>query len=115
MSCCFVRSFFYGVAGVFMDLLKGSVNKVFFRFLFAAIGSVLITCIYSLVDCIMVGQYEGPDGASALAVVMPVWNMMFAFANLFGLGGSVLMSNLRGKGRGADGNRIFLPYSTVLF
>ncbi len=107
MFCCFVRSFFYGVAGVFMDLLKGSVNKVFFRFLFAAIGSVLITCIYSLVDCIMVGQYEGPDGASALAVVMPVWNMMFAFANLFGLGGSVLMSNLRGKGRGADGNRMF--------
>ena len=96
MSCCFVRSFFYGVAGVFMDLLKGNVNKVFFRFLFAAIGSVLITCIYSLVDCIMVGQYEGPDGASALAVVMPVWNMMFAFANLFGLGGSSLISRCLG-------------------
>ena len=66
-----------------MDLLKSNVNKVFFRYLFAAIGSALITSIYSLVDCIMVGQYEGPDGASALAVVMPIWNMMFAFALLF--------------------------------
>lgn len=90
-----------------MDLLKSNVNKVFFRYLFAAIGSALITSIYSLVDCIMVGQYEGPDGASALAVVMPIWNMMFAFALLFGLGGCVLMSNLRGKGMHREGNAMF--------
>lgn len=90
-----------------MDIIKGSVNRVYFRYLFAAMGSALITSIYSLVDCIMVGQYEGPDGTSALAVVMPVWNMIFAFALLFGVGGSVLMSNLRGQGRREDGNRAF--------
>lgn len=90
-----------------MDLIKGDANKVFFRFLFPAIGSALITCIYSLVDSIMVGQYAGPSGTSALAVVMPVWNMIFALSNLFGLGGSVLMSNLRGGGDGEGGNRIF--------
>lgn len=90
-----------------MDLLKSNVNKIFFKYLFAAIGSALITSIYSIVDCIMVGQYEGPDGTSALAVVMPIWNMMFAFALLFGLGGSVLMSNLRGKGMHRQGNAMF--------
>lgn len=90
-----------------MDILKGSVNRVYFRYLFAAMGSALITSIYSLVDCIMVGQYEGPDGTSALAVVMPVWNMIFAFALLFGVGGSVLMANMRGQGRREDGNRAF--------
>ena len=90
-----------------MDLLKSNVNKIFFRFLFAALGSALITSVYSLVDCIMVGRYEGPDGTAALAVVMPVWNMIFAFANLFALGGSVLMSNLRGGGRHEKGNMMF--------
>ena len=87
-----------------MDLLKSNVNKIFFRFLFAALGSALITSVYSLVDCIMVGRYEGPDGTAALAVVMPVWNMIFAFAKLFALGGSVLMSNLSGGGRHEKGN-----------
>lgn len=100
--CCFVRPFLFT-----MDVLKNSVNKIYLRYLFAAMGSALITSIYSLVDCIMVGQYEGPDGTSALAVVMPVWNMIFAFALLFGVGGSVLMSNLRGQNRREDGNRAF--------
>jgi Na+-driven multidrug efflux pump len=32
----------------------------------------MITSVYSLVDMAMVGQYQGPDGTAALAVVAPV-------------------------------------------
>lgn len=81
-----------------MDLLTRPVKPLYFRYLAACFGSSLITSIYALVDCIVVGQYEGPDGAAALAVIMPLWSMFFSLGMLFGVGGAVLMSTARGAG-----------------
>lgn len=81
-----------------MDLLTRPIRPLYFRYLAACFGSSLITSIYALVDCIVVGQYEGPDGAAALAVIMPLWSMFFSLGMLFGVGGAVLMSTARGAG-----------------
>ncbi len=83
-----------------MDFLNGKIKNIHFKYLSAAFGSALITSIYSIVDMAMVGQYHGPDGAAALAVVAPVWNIIYSFGLLMGIGGSVLFSTIRGK---ADG------------
>ena len=40
----------------------------------------------------MVGQYQGPTGTAALAVVAPVWNIIYSLGLLTGIGGSVLLS-----------------------
>lgn len=92
-----------------MNLLTDKIRKVFFRYLGAAFGSALITSIYSIVDMAMVGQYHGPDGSAALAVVMPVWNIIYSIGLLMGIGGSVLFSTLRGKGKEniRESNRYF--------
>ena len=45
----------------------------------------------------MVGQYHGPEGSAALAVVAPVWNIIYSLGLLMGIGGSVLFSTVRGK------------------
>ena len=45
----------------------------------------------------MVGQYQGPEGTAALAVVSPVWNIIYSLGLLMGIGGSVMFSTLRGK------------------
>ena len=55
-----------------MDLLRGNIKQTYFRYLGAAFGSAMLAAVYSLVDMAMVGQYQGPDGAAALAVVAPV-------------------------------------------
>ena len=52
-----------------MDLLRGKIKNLYFKYLAAAFGSALITSIYSIVDMAMVGQYQGPEGVAALAVV----------------------------------------------
>lgn len=83
-----------------MDFLNGKIKNIYFKYLSAAFGSALITSIYSIVDMAMVGQYHGPDGAAALAVVAPVWNIIYSLGLLMGIGGSVLFSTIRGK---ADG------------
>ncbi len=81
-----------------MDLLTGNIRTLYFKFLSAAFGSALISCIYGMVDMAMVGQYQGPDGAAALAVVAPVWNIIYSLGLLTGIGGSVLFSARRGGG-----------------
>lgn len=52
-----------------MDLLRGNIKTLYFKYLSAAFGSALISSIYGIVDMAMVGQYQGPDGTAALAWV----------------------------------------------
>ena len=87
-----------------MDLLNGKVKPLYFKYLSAAFGSTLISCIYGMVDMAMVGQYQGPEGAAALAVVAPVWNMIYSLGLLMGIGGSVLFSTKRGGCRNGSGD-----------
>ena len=50
----------------------------------------------------MVGQYQGPTGTAALAVVAPVWNIICSLGLLTGIGGSVLLSTMRGQAAGSE-------------
>lgn len=100
-----------------MDLLHGKVKTIYFKYLAAAFGSAMITSIYSIVDMAMVGQYQGPSGTAALAVVAPIWNIIFSLGLLTGIGGSVLYSHARGKSTKGNANEFFTVafMATVLF
>lgn len=80
-----------------MDFLTSKIRPMYFKYLAAAFGSALISSIYGVVDMAMVGWYQGPDGTAALAVVSPVWNIIYSLGLLMGIGGSVLFSTLRGE------------------
>lgn len=80
-----------------MDFLTGNIKQMYIKYLSAAFGSAFISSIYGVVDMAMVGQYQGPEGTAAMAVVAPVWNIIYSLGLLMGIGGSVLFSNLRGQ------------------
>lgn len=80
-----------------MDFLTSKIKPMYIKYLSAAFGSALISSIYGVVDMAMVGQYQGPNGMAALAVVAPVWNIIYSLGLLMGIGGSVLFSTLRGE------------------
>lgn len=90
-----------------MNLLQGNVKNIYFKYLSAAFGSALISSIYGLVDMAMVGQYQGPGGTAALAVVAPVWNIIYSLGLLTGIGGSVLFGAARGSGERGKENQYF--------
>ncbi len=92
-----------------MDLLRDNVRTIYRKYFLAAFGSALISCVYGVVDMTMVGQYQGPDGTAALAVVAPVWNVIYSLGLLTGIGGSVLLSAKRGSGAAgqAEANEYF--------
>ena len=80
-----------------MDLLKGKIETIYFKYLAAAFGSSLIASIYGVVDLAVVGQYHGPEGTAAISVISPFWNLIYSLGLLMGIGGSVLFSTLKGE------------------
>ncbi len=94
-----------------MDILHDKISKLYSKYLLAAFGSALISCIYGLVDMAMVGQYYGPIGSQAMAVIAPIWNIIYSLGLLVGIGGSVLFSYFKGKKEKDKGN---LHFSTSI-
>lgn len=80
-----------------MNFLTDKIKSMYFKYLFAAFGSALISSIYGIVDMAVVGQYQGPEGTAAMAVIAPVWNIIYSLGLLMGIGGSVLFGTLRGQ------------------
>lgn len=85
-----------------MELVTRDIKSLYRKYLRAALGGALILSVYSVVDMAMVGQYQGPDGTAALAVVGPFWNIIYSLGMLLGVGGSVLFTTLRAA---SEGNR----------
>ena len=81
-----------------MNFLTDRIRPIYFKYLSTAFGS----SIYGIVDMAMVGQYQGPTGTAALAVVAPVWNIICSLGLLTGIGGSVLLSTMRGQAAGSE-------------
>ena len=100
-----------------MNLLTDKIRGVYLKYLAAAFGSALISSIYGLVDTAMVGQYQGPEGTAALAIVAPVWNIIYSLGLLTGIGGSVIFGTVRGKNIDKNENEYFTCalLGTVLF
>ena len=92
-----------------MDILHGKIKPLYFKYLSAAFGSALISSIYGMVDMAMVGQYQGPDGSAALAVVAPVWNVIYSLGLLMGIGGSVFSACAAAAGTAAAAKTSFSP------
>lgn len=58
--------------------------------------SQVVTMIYNLADTFFVGQIGDPLMVAAVSLVSPWFNLLTALGNLFGLGGSSLISRLMG-------------------
>lgn len=90
-----------------MDLLNGKIKPIYFKLLAAAVGSAMVSSIFSMVDSMMVGRYHGPSGTAALAVFNPMWTIVYGLGILAGVGGSVLFANLRGMSKEKESNEYF--------
>lgn len=90
-----------------MNLQTGDIRKIYFKYLFPSLFSGLVMSVYSLVDMIVVGQYEGPAGTAALACVSPLWAFFCCLSTLFGNGGAVLFSNAKGEGKEKESRAAF--------
>ena len=61
--------------------------------------SQLVMLVYNMADTWYIGQTGDPYQVAAVTVTYPIFMLMNAFANLFGIGGSSLVSRMLGSGK----------------
>lgn len=78
---------------VFRDM---PVAKALWTFALPSVISQLVLLAYNLADTYFLGRVGNPYMVAAVSLVLPVYNICVAFANLFGTGGGTLISRLMG-------------------
>lgn len=74
------------------------VHRAILTLIIPTVISQLITVVYNMADTFFIGQLGDPRQVAAATVAMPCFMFLTAFANLFGLGGSSLISRCLGSG-----------------
>lgn len=74
------------------DLTNGSVTKLLLRFAFPLFISNALQAVYNIVDMIVVGQYIGGEGMSAVSIGGDVLHLLTFVAMGFSSAGQVLIS-----------------------
>ena len=64
--------------------------------------SQVVAMVYNLADTFFIGQIGNPYMVAAVSLVFPWFNLLTALGNLFGIGGSSLISRLLGEKRGDE-------------
>lgn len=58
--------------------------------------SMLVTVLYNMVDTVFVGQTHDPYQMNAVSMATPIFMILMAFGNLFGIGGCAFISRSLG-------------------
>ncbi len=74
------------------------VPKAVMTLVIPTVISQIITVIYNMADTFFIGQMNDPDQVAAATLAMPPFVMLTGIANLFGIGGSSLISRSLGAG-----------------
>lgn len=80
------------------------VSKAVLRLAVPTVISQLITVVYNMADTFFIGKLNDPLQVAAATLAMPCFMFLTAFANLFGLGGSSLISRCLGSGNRSKGS-----------
>lgn len=78
--------------------------------------SQLITVVYNMADIFFLGRLGDPNQVAAATLAMPIFMLLTAFANLFGIGGASLVSRMLGvsKTDKARNTAAFSIWSAIL-
>ena len=82
------------------------VPKAVFTLAVPTVISQLIVLIYNLADTWFIGQTGDTLQVAAVTVSYPIFMLLSAFANLFGIGGGSLISRLLGSGKEEEAGKV---------
>ncbi len=86
---------------------KNSVLRIFSRYASTCVlGSIGISC-YILADTFFVSRALGASGLAALNLAIPIYNFIYGFNIMIGMGGAAQFSMCKARGDEHEANRIF--------
>lgn len=100
-----------------MDLFdKAPIPKAYFTLALPVVVSTVVSMIYNLTDTFFVSQTQNPNLVAGVTLCTPIFSLMIALGDMFGLGGSATISRLFGEGKDKLGGRVnaFSFYMAIL-
>ncbi|PWG60669.1 MATE family efflux transporter [Bifidobacterium catulorum] len=95
---------------------KAPIPKAYFSLAMPVVMSMLVTLVYNMVDTYFIAHTGNANMVAGVSLSAPVFMVMIAIGDIFGLGGSSVISRLFGQHRYADGKRlsVFCFYGSLL-
>lgn len=97
------------------DFTKGSIPKQLLWFMLPFMASNALQVLYSTIDMIIVGEYVGTPGLSAVSQSSQILNFATMVCLGFSNGGQVLISQALGSGKKNEMNRIIGTLFSLIF
>lgn len=96
---------------------KTPVPKAYMKLALPVVMSMLVSLVYNMVDTYFIALTGVQELVAGVSLVVPVFTMMIAFGDIFGIGGSSMISRLFGekKEREAKKASAFCVWASVLF
>ena len=95
---------------------KLKVSKAVAKMAVPSVISSIVTVVYNMADTFFVGQTGDPLQVAAVSLTNPIFILMMAFANMFGMGGSAVLSMALGAKdeRRAKNASSFVTYASLI-
>ncbi len=95
---------------------RASIPRAYFKLALPVVLSMVASMIYNLADTFFVSQTQNTNLVAGVALCTPLFSFLIAIGDIFGLGGSSLISRLLGEKAYATGSRVssFCLYGAVV-
>ena len=96
---------------------KAPVKKVYYQLALPVVFSMIISMVYNIADTYFVAKTGNTDLVAGITVSSPLFMFMLAVGDIFGLGGSALISRLFGQKRYEESKHVssFSFYGDIIF
>ena len=95
---------------------KAPVPKAYFTMALPVVMGMVVSLIYNMVDTFFIARTQNTDLVAGVSLCAPIFTLMIALGDIFGLGGSSVISRLFGEKREEEGKRVsgFCFYAAIL-
>lgn len=95
--------------------LKPTILREFIKYCSANVLSMVALSAYILIDTFFIAREMGSDGLAALNLAIPMYNIMFAFGLMVGIGGATRYNVLKSRGNIEGAHRVFTASAMIIF
>ena len=94
-----------------------SVPKAYMKLALPVVMSMIVSLIYNMVDTYFIALTGVEDLVAGVSLIAPIFTLLVAFGDIFGLGGSSLISRLFGEKKDEDAKRAsaFCVWAAIVF
>ena len=85
---------------------KAPTSKAYFKLALPVVLSMVISLVYNMVDTFFVAQTQNTNLVAGVSLCAPIFTLIIALGDIFGIGGSSVISRLFGQKQDEEGKNV---------